>query len=222
MLVVRCVAVGPFQENSYLAACSETGEALLVDPGGELPRILALREPEGFAVKRIVLTHGHIDHVAGAAEAQDALKIPLQMHSGDQDWLDVLPVQAEMFGLEEVRTPRVDTLQADGDRLTLGKLEGRILHSPGHTRGGCCLHFPEAKAVFVGDLLFAGSVGRTDLPGGDFGELEDSIKRVLFPLGDDVRFYPGHGPSGLLGDERRDNPFVGEGGGLGGPKGRFY
>jgi glyoxylase-like metal-dependent hydrolase (beta-lactamase superfamily II) len=222
MLVVRSVAVGPFQENSYLAACSETGEALLVDPGGEVPRILALREPGGFAVKRIVLTHGHIDHVAGAAQAQDELKVPLELHPDDRDWLDVLPMQAEMFGLEEVRPPRVDGPLSDGERVTLGKLEGKILHTPGHTRGGCCLHFPEAKAVFVGDLLFAGSVGRTDLPGGDFGELLDSIRRVLFPLGDEVRFYPGHGPSGLLGDERRSNPFVGEGGGAGGPTGRFY
>ena len=211
MLVVRHAVVGPFAENTYLVADSETGDALLVDPGGELERVLGLREPGGFTVRRIFATHGHIDHVAGCAEAQRRLSAPLQIHSGDVDWIEVLPQQSEMFGFEGMgEKPSLDHLHADGETFTIGEHLARVLHTPGHSRGSCCLFFERARTLLSGDTLFAGSVGRTDLPGGDFEALERSIKEKLFPLGDDVTFFPGHGPAGTLGDERRSNPFVGE------------
>jgi hydroxyacylglutathione hydrolase len=209
MLVVRSVVVGPFAMNAYLAACGETGEAVLVDPGAEVERVLALAEP-GWRIGRIFLTHGHIDHVAGAAQARAATGARLSIHPDDEPWLAGLPRQAEMFGFEGATVPVVDQRHRDGDALTLGALTATVLHTPGHSAGSTCLWFPEADVLFTGDTLFSGSVGRTDLPGGDFEALARSIREKLFPLGDDVTFHPGHGPSGTLGEERRDNPFVGE------------
>ncbi len=217
MLVVRTAVVGPFAENSFLVGCSETREAILVDPGGEQLRVLGMREPGDFRIGRIVLTHGHIDHAAGAADAREATGAPLQIHAEDAEWLRRLPSQAEMFGFDAVRSPEVDRWHEDGETFAVGAQEARILHTPGHTRGSCSIWFPSARVLLSGDTLFAGSVGRTDLPGGDFEALARSIRERIFPLGDDVRFYPGHGPSGLLADERESNPFVGESA----PRGRF-
>lgn len=209
MLVVRSVVVGPFAMNAYVAACGETGEALLVDPGAEIPRVLALLEP-GWRVGRIFLTHGHIDHAAGASEARAATGAPVTIHQGDQSWLAALPRQAEMFGFPPVEVPRPDRFHVDGEALTLGNLTARVIHTPGHSPGSCCLWFEAEDVLLTGDTLFAGSVGRTDLPGGDFEALASSIKGRLFPLGDEVTFHPGHGPAGSLGEERRQNPFVGD------------
>ncbi len=211
MLVVRQAVVGPFAENCWIAACSRTKEAVLIDPGGELPRVLGLVEQGGFQVRRIFLTHGHVDHAAGAAEAKRRLGAPIQIHAADREWLAQLPHQAEMFGFEGGgEVPEVDHWHVHGESFTVGDQAAQVLHTPGHTRGSCALWFPGPRLVFTGDTLFSGSVGRTDLPGGDFGELQRSITAVLFPLGDDARFHCGHGPSGLVGDERRSNPFVGE------------
>ncbi|HET9552706.1 MAG TPA: MBL fold metallo-hydrolase [Anaeromyxobacteraceae bacterium] len=209
MLVVRSAVVGPFAMNAYAVACGETGEALLVDPGAEVPRVLALLEP-GWRVGRILLTHGHVDHAAGAAEARAATGAPITIHAADAPWLEALPRQAEIFGFEPAPPPEIAAHHADGEVVQVGRVEGRLLHTPGHSAGSCCLFFPSEKLLFTGDTLFAGSVGRTDLPGGDLAALERSIRERLFPLGDDVTFLPGHGPRGTLGDERRGNPFVGE------------
>ena len=209
MLVVRHAVVGPIAANSYLAACSRTGDVVLVDPGGDVQRVLGLLQP-GWRVTRIFCTHGHVDHVAGGAEAKVLTGAPLQIHAADQGWVESLPRQAEMFGFERVETPAIDHWHEDGETFALGQCEGRIIHTPGHSPGSCCLFFPEANVLFTGDTLFADSVGRTDLPGGDFDALHRSIKEKLFPLGDGVRFHPGHGPGGTIGDERRSNPFVGE------------
>lgn len=211
MLIVRSAAVGPFAMNAYLAACSETGEALLIDPGAEIPRLLALCQPEGFRVKRILLTHGHVDHAAGAAEARQATGAPVAIHPGDLPWLAALPKQAAMFGLPDVMPLRPDAQLADGETVRVGNQTATVIHTPGHCQGSVSLWFEEAGLVFTGDTLFQGSVGRTDLPGGDFDQLAESITHRLFPLGDEVRFLPGHGPSGTIGEERRDNPFVGKG-----------
>jgi glyoxylase-like metal-dependent hydrolase (beta-lactamase superfamily II) len=211
MLVVRTTVVGPFAENTLLVADSDSGDALLVDPGGDLDRVLASAGPGGVRVNGIFLTHGHIDHVAGCAEAQERLGVPCQIHAADRDWLEAIPQQAEMFGFERPGAiPRVDRFHEHGDTVRVGEHVGRVLHTPGHSQGSCCLWFEGARTLLSGDTLFAGSVGRTDLPGGDFGRLATSIVERLFTLGDEIRFYPGHGPGGALGDERRTNPFVGE------------
>jgi hydroxyacylglutathione hydrolase len=211
MLVVRSAVVTPFQSNCWLVGCDETGEALVLDPGGELDRVASLREPGGFRVTRIFCTHGHIDHVAGGAEAQRLFGAPLSIHAADRDWLAAISDQAAMFGFDPVEPPTPDHLHADGEVFHVGAHEARVIYTPGHTRGGCCLWLPDAQALFTCDTLFVGSVGRTDLPGGDFSTLERSIQERLFTLGgDDVTFHPGHGPSGSLAEERRTNPFVGE------------
>jgi hydroxyacylglutathione hydrolase len=211
MLIVRSAAVGPFAMNAYLAACSETGEAILIDPGAEIPRLLGLCQPEGFQVRRILLTHGHVDHAAGAAEARQATGAPVAIHPGDLPWLAALPKQAAMFGLPDVEPLRPDAQLADGETVRVGNQAATVIHTPGHCQGSVSLWFEEAGLVFTGDTLFQGSVGRTDLPGGDFDQLAESITRRLFPLGDEVRFLPGHGPGGTIGEERRSNPFVGTG-----------
>ena len=210
MLIVRTAVVGPFAANCYVLGCSKTSEAVLVDPGGDPARVLGMLEPGGLRITRIACTHGHIDHVAGAAQIKETTGAPLQIHAADAEWLERLPQQATTFGFEEVRPPAVDRFHQDGEALRVGEEEGVVLHTPGHTRGSCSLWFPRSRVLLTGDTLFAGSVGRTDLPGGDFAVLERSIREKLFPLGDDVRFYPGHGPGSLIGQERLSNPFVGE------------
>ncbi len=216
MLVVRHAVVGPFAANSYVAACSRTGEAVLVDPGGDVERVLGLLEP-GQRIARIFATHGHVDHVAGGARAQARTGAPLQIHAADQGWLEALPRQAEMFGFDPVEVPRVDHRHVHGEILGVGEVEGQVIHTPGHSLGSCCLWFAGERILFTGDTLFSGSVGRTDLPGGDVDALFRSIREKLFPLGDEARFFPGHGPAGTLGEERRGNPYAGDAA----PRGRF-
>jgi len=217
MLVVRNAVVGPFAANCYLVACDETREALVLDPGGEESRVLRMLHPGDFRVGRIVCTHGHIDHVAGAHGLSASTGAPVQIHASDAPFLQALPRQAEQFGFDPITPPAVGHFHADGETFALGRHQARILHTPGHTPGSCSLFFPADKVLFTGDTLFLGSVGRTDLVGGDFAALERSIRDCLFGLGDDVRFFPGHGPGGLIGAERQDNPFVGEKV----PRGRF-
>lgn len=212
MLVVRQAVVGPFAENTYLVACSGTRDALVIDPGGEVDRVLALAERDDFRIRRIFLTHSHIDHVAGAPELKRRLEAPVQLHAGDRDWLATVPRQAQMFGFEEaVEAVEIDHWHEDGEIVRVGDQAGRVIHTPGHSTGSCALFFPDAAVLFTGDTLFSGSVGRTDLPGGDFDQLHRSIVERIFPLGDEIRFHAGHGEGGNLGEERRNNPFVGEG-----------
>ncbi len=211
MLVVRHAVVGPFAMNAWLVACDRTGEAALLDPGDEIPRVLALAGPEGFRVNRIVLTHGHLDHVAGAAEAASATGAPVQIHAADRPLLEALPDQLAMFGLPPVAdVPAVAHHHAHGERFRVGDHEATILHVPGHTPGSCAIHFAADGHLFSADTLFAGSIGRTDLPGGDPRAIVRSIREVLFPLGDDTAVHCGHGPDTTIGEERRGNPFVGE------------
>lgn len=211
MLVVRHVVVGPFGLNAWLAACDRTGEAVLIDPGDEISRVLAMTEPGGLRVTRIVLTHGHVDHVTGVAEAAERTGAPVQIHADDQPLVDGLRAQAALFGLDPATPPVVAHHHVHGERFRVGDQEATLLHVPGHTPGSCAIHFAEAGHLFAGDTLFAGSIGRTDLPGGDGKAIIHSIRDVLLPLGDDVRVHCGHGPDTTLGRERRENPFVGEG-----------
>jgi glyoxylase-like metal-dependent hydrolase (beta-lactamase superfamily II) len=210
MLVVRRAVVGPYAANAYLAACDRTGEAVLVDPGGDLDRILGMCEPGGFRIVRIFCTHGHPDHVAAAAEAKARTGAPVSVHAGDEPWIRSFEESSELLGLDPAEPPVVDRLHEHGETFLVGEEEARVVHTPGHSAGSCALHFPRARIVFTGDTLMAGTVGRTDLPGGDLDALISSIRDRLFQLGDDVRFHPGHGAAGVIGEERRLNPFAGE------------
>ena len=210
MLVIRHVRVGAIAENTYLVGCSETGEAVIVDPGGETARVAALREPGGFRVTRIMLTHGHFDHALGAADAKELFGAPISIHPGDRELYQALQEQVAMFGFDDPGpAPQIDHFLEDGETFQVGKQQGRVLHTPGHTQGSCCFFFAEAKVLITGDTLFAGSIGRTDLPGGDLAQIVMSLRERVLKVGDDVQFYPGHGPGGLVGDERTVNPYVG-------------
>jgi hydroxyacylglutathione hydrolase len=210
VLVVRQAVVGPFAENTWLVADPGTGEAAVIDPGGEGARVLAMREPEGFRVKAVLATHGHVDHIFGAEELREQTGAPFFLHEGDEPFRRALPTQAAGLGFGATRAPEVARWLEDGDTFRVGGHEGRVLHTPGHSPGSVSLWFPADRVLFTGDTLFRGSVGRTDLPGGDTDQLVRSIRERIFPLGDEVRFYPGHGPAGTLGEERRSNPFVGD------------
>jgi glyoxylase-like metal-dependent hydrolase (beta-lactamase superfamily II) len=210
MLVVRRAVVGPLAANAYVAACDRTGEAILVDPGGDVSRVLGMTAPEGLRIRRIFCTHGHPDHVAGVAEAKARTGAPASLHPADEPWIAAFPEIAARYGLEAAGLPTIEGRHEHGDAFQVGEQRAVVLHTPGHSAGSCCLHFPDAGVLFTGDTLFAGSVGRTDLPGGDLDALIGSIRDRVFALGDAVRFHPGHGSSGLVGDERRLNPFAGE------------
>jgi len=216
VLVVRQAVVGPFAENTWLVADSESGDALVIDPGGETGRVLGLALPD-FRVGRILATHGHVDHIVGVEALREATGAPFQIHRDDEPYVRALPRQAAGLGFGKARSPEVESFLADGDVVRVGRHEGRVIHTPGHSRGGVSFYFPADKTLFTGDTLFSGSVGRTDLPGGDAPELLRSIRERLFPLGDDVTFFPGHGPGGTLGAERKANPYAGDDA----PRGRF-
>ena len=180
-----------------------------MDPGGDLDKILAAARQENVRIEKILLTHAHIDHAGGTAELARSLKLPIEgPHRGDQFWIDGLPEQAKMFGFGRCDKFEPDRWLDEGDRVQVGDLEFEVRHCPGHTPGHVVFYSAAERLAFVGDVLFAGSIGRTDFPGGDYDTLIRAIRGKLFPLGDDVRFVPGHGPMSTFGEERRSNPFV--------------
>lgn len=208
----RIVPVTLFEQNCTLLWCEQTGEAAIVDPGGEEERIVAAIREEGVTPVKILLTHGHIDHVGGAAALAERLGIPvLGPHRDDAFLLDALPEQARMFGLPMAASFRPERWLDQGERVTLGKVSLDVIHCPGHTPGHIVYYDADAGLAQVGDVLFKGAIGRTDFPRGRHRDLLDSIRNRLFPLGDAIRFIPGHGPMSTFGAERRSNPFVGEG-----------
>ncbi|MEW9897153.1 MBL fold metallo-hydrolase [Chitinivorax sp. PXF-14] len=205
----KIIPVTPFQQNCSLIWCDATREAAVVDPGGDVARILAEVEKHGLMLKKILLTHGHLDHVGGTAELASKLGLPIEgPHMDDQFWIEALPQQAQMFGFGDAKTFVPDRWLAQGDVVELGPLRLLVRFCPGHTPGHVIFFEPESRVAFVGDVLFAGSIGRTDFPGGNHQQLIDSIKQQLWTLGDDVRFVPGHGPMSTFGQERATNPFV--------------
>jgi len=201
--------VTPYQQNCSLV-WDASGRAALIDPGGEAGRLLAEVRRRGLTLEKILLTHGHLDHVGAAAELRDALGIPIiGPQREEQFWLDILPQQAELFGFPPTEAFVPDQWLEDGDRVEVGSIRFEVLHCPGHTFGHVVFYQPAAWLAFVGDVLFKGSIGRTDFPRGDHAALLAAICEKLFPLGDDVRFVPGHGAMSTFGHERRENPFVG-------------
>lgn len=203
------IPVTPFEQNCSILLCEQTGRLAVVDPGGDAGRILAAVRESGGTPEKILVTHGHLDHVGAVAEVARELDVPVEgPHPEDAFWIDMLAQQAQMFGfpVPEGFTPQ--RWLHDDDEVTVGALRLKVLHCPGHTPGHVIFFQPEAALAVVGDVLFAGSIGRTDFPRGDYHQLVTAIREKVFPLGDEVSFIPGHGPMSTLGEERRNNPFV--------------
>jgi glyoxylase-like metal-dependent hydrolase (beta-lactamase superfamily II) len=205
------VPVTPFAQNCSIVWDEATGRGAVVDPGGDLDRVLATAKQHGVTLEKILLTHAHVDHAGGTAELAKSLNLPIEgPHRGDQFWIDGLAEQARMFGIPCAGAFVPDRWLEDGDRVQVGGIELEVRHCPGHTPGHVVFHSKDDRLALVGDVLFAGSIGRTDFPGGDYDTLIDAIRNRLFPMGDEVRFVPGHGPMSTFGQERRTNPFVGD------------
>ena len=208
---VTIIPVTPLQQNCSLLCCEQTGKAAVVDPGGELDRIVEAAADSGAAIEKILVTHAHIDHAGGVAELADRLQVPIEgPHRDDRFWIDALGEQSTMFGFPESRAFEPDRWLEEGDSVSFGNIEMQVHHCPGHTPGHVIFFHPPSRLAVVGDVLFRGSIGRTDFPRGDYPTLIRSITERLWPLGDDVQFIPGHGPVSTFGYERRTNPFVGD------------
>ena len=211
MLIETRVA-GPFQQNGFVVACDATREAVIIDPGDGVDDLLAFADRERLAIRHILLTHAHVDHVTGVAAAKRALNVPVYLHRDDLFLYERAVESGARFGLHVEPLPPIDVYYTTGQVIAFGEFEARPHHTPGHCPGGVCLQIGRTgeagKDLFVGDTLFAGSIGRTDLPGGDYNTLIGSIRTVLFAFGDDATVHPGHGPSTTIGRERRTNPFL--------------
>lgn len=205
------IPVTPFEQNCSLVWCEKTAKAAVIDPGGDLDRIETAARQAGVTIEKILLTHGHIDHVGGTKDLADQHHIPIEgPHEGDRFWIDGLPMQAQQFGFPDVPTFTPDRWLVDGDTVTVGDETLDVLHCPGHCPGHVVFVHKPSHTAWVGDVLFKGSIGRTDFPGGNLDELLASIRTKLWPLGDDVSFIPGHGPISTFGHERAQNPYVGD------------
>ncbi|KAF4533585.1 hypothetical protein B566_EDAN005632 [Ephemera danica] len=203
------VPVTPFEQNCTLFWCEKTRRAAVIDPGGDIDRILGALEREGLSLEKILVTHGHIDHAGGVAALAERTGVQVEgPHEEDRFWIDGMAQQSRMFGFPGVKGFVPDRWLKDGDTVRFGEIELDVLHCPGHTPGHVVFHHVADKLAQVGDVLFQGSIGRTDFPRGDHDTLIRSIKERLFPLGDDVSFIPGHGPMSTFGEERRNNPFL--------------
>ena len=206
ILIIRNLEVGPIMANCFILGCEETREAVVIDPGDDAPEILSELADARLKIKYILNTHGHFDHVGANKKLKEATNAPILIHKADAPMLPALSAHARMFGLSAENSPEADRFIEDGDLISFGKITLKVLHTPGHTPGG--VSFYTDGKVFVGDTLFAGSIGRTDFPGGDYDTLIASIQKKLFPLGDDVVAYTGHGPETTIGREKRFNPFA--------------
>jgi glyoxylase-like metal-dependent hydrolase (beta-lactamase superfamily II) len=211
-MILESAAAPPFFKNGFVIACERTREAVYIDPGDEVEDLLSVIARDKLLVKAILLTHAHVDHVSGVARAKRALDVPIWMHREDQLLYDNAVPLGQRFGLEIEAPPPVDRYYEGTGPLAFGDYDVFVHHTPGHCPGGVCLQVGRrgepGRDLFVGDTLFAGSIGRTDLPGGDYDVLMRAITGVLLPLGDDARVYSGHGPATTIGDERRTNPFI--------------
>jgi hydroxyacylglutathione hydrolase len=204
-MIIRSMPVGPLQANCFIVGCPETHHAVVIDPGGDADKILLTLAKDHLTCKAIIDTHGHFDHVSANKALKSATGAELMIHPLDAPMLRQLAQGAAMWGLRSEDSPDADRLIEDGDTVKIGKLEFNVLHTPGHTPGGISLYV--GKAVFVGDTLFSGSIGRTDFAGGDYNTQINSIHTKLFTLPDDVVVYTGHMESTTIGREKRSNPF---------------
>jgi len=203
------IPVTHYQQNCSLIWCGVTGKGAVVDPGGDLPLLLQRIDEQQVVVEQVLLTHGHIDHVGAARALADRLQVPIiGPHPDEAFWLDMLPQQAQMMGFSPIPALRPDCWLLARDTVAVGEQTLEVLHCPGHTPGHIVFFHRSSNTAWVGDVLFAGSIGRTDFPRGDHHTLVQSIRNKLWPLGDQVQFIPGHGPMSTIGNERRTNPFV--------------
>lgn len=209
MLKFQIIPVTPFQQNCTLLWCDETRKAAVVDPGGDLALVHDAIKQAGVTVEKILLTHGHLDHVGGTAALTKALQVPVEgPHRDDLFWLQMLPQQAQMMGFPVPENFMPQRWLEQGDAVTFGNISLEVRHTPGHTPGHVIFFHKDSALALVGDVLFQGSIGRTDFPKGDFATLVTAIREQLWPLGDAVKFIPGHGPMSTFGHERRTNAFV--------------
>ena len=210
MLRYETIPVTPFEQNCSIVWCDETMKAAVIDPGGDLDVLLAAVKTLGVTLEQIWVTHAHIDHAGGVAELSKTRALPIiGPHPGDQFWIDGLPEQGQRFGFGHADSFTPTRWLHDGDTVSLGHCTLKVRHGPGHTPGHVVFYSPDIQRAFVGDVLFAGSIGRTDFPQGNHADLIASITQRLWPMGNDTVFIPGHGPESTFGRERQTNPFVG-------------
>jgi glyoxylase-like metal-dependent hydrolase (beta-lactamase superfamily II) len=207
-MIQETFPVGALGCNCTILGDEASGEAIVIDPGDEVGRIHRRLSALGLKLKQIIVTHGHIDHVGGALKLKRLTGAPILLNENDLPQLDMMGMQAGWLGMETPETAPPDASLADGMTVGLETCPAQVLHTPGHTQGSVCLHFAPMKLLIAGDTLFAGSIGRTDLPGGDFEQIIDSIESRLLLLPDETRVLPGHGPATTIGAERRSNPFL--------------
>ena len=204
-MILETRAVAPFYKNGFVVGCTRTRQAIVIDPGDEAAALVTAVHEHSLHVKYVLLTHAHIDHITGVGLVKETFDAPVYLHEADLPFYEHAVEQGRMFGLDVRQPPGIDGFY-DNSSIVFGDHEVRVHHTPGHCPGGVCLQI--GTDLFVGDTLFAGSIGRTDLPGGDYDVLMHSITEVLFSLGDDATVHPGHGPDTTIGHERRTNPFV--------------
>ena len=207
-MIFDTVVVGPLGVNCSILGCEETGQGVVVDPGDDADRILAQVQQRGLTISAIINTHGHFDHVGANRQLAQATGAPLYIHQADAPMLERVAKTAAMYGLSGENSPPPDRLLEDGMQIEFGTHRLQVIHTPGHTQGGCCLYLEAEDKLIAGDTLFADGVGRTDLPGGSHTQLVESIKTRLFTLPDQVQVYPGHGPTTTIGHEKRHNPYL--------------
>jgi len=204
-MLIETLVVGPLQVNCYVVGCEATGEAIVIDPGDQARWVAEVAKRHGLTVKRIVNTHAHFDHLGGVRQLKELTGAPFALHEDELPLVESFTRQALFFGFRVGDPPEVDEFLAEGDEVKFGEVSLKVLHTPGHSPGGISL--VGDGVVFVGDELFMGSIGRTDLPGGDYETLISTVREKLFTLDDDTVVYPGHGPATTIGRERRYNPF---------------
>lgn len=207
-MIIETIPVGPLQVNCYILGCEESREGVVIDAGGSVERVLARIGKLGLTVRYLIATHGHFDHIGGNRAFLQATGVPFLIHEKDVFLLSLASQAARGFGVTAENSPEPDRHLTDGMTLEFGAQQLEVIHTPGHSPGGCCLYSPGAEALFTGDTLFNGSVGRTDLPGGSMDTLMTSIRQRLAVLPDGTRVFPGHGPSSTIAIERYSNPFM--------------
>lgn len=207
-MIHKIFPVGPLQCNCSIVGDEQTHEAMVIDPGDQIEDVLNILQAENLTLRQIVVTHAHIDHVGGAMKLKAATGAPILMNQKDEALLKMLDIQAAWIGMRPPGPVEVDEELTSGSVLRIGSISSSVVHTPGHTEGSICLYFPEQKSLIAGDTLFAGSIGRTDLPGGSYDKIMRSLHNEVLKLPDETKVVPGHGPLTTIGKERETNPFL--------------